>query len=69
MTFKEFLSAANRTAKLTSEQIGEFLRAKALRLAPVVAATFTAGHELGAFVHRLNDRCARLFVLLGGTPR
>ena len=64
MTFNDL----NNSLKTPSAEIGASLRAFALRLAPAVAATYTAGYETGAFVHRLNDRCAKIALLLGRIP-
>lgn len=50
------LNDLNNSLKTPSAEIGARLRAFALRLAPAVAATYTAGYVTGQFLHSLNDK-------------
>lgn len=49
----------------TNDQIGAALQNFALRLAPIVAATYTAGYVTGEFVHQTSAKLPRLLRFLG----
>ena len=68
MTLNEFFTAVDTTAKIKPEELGARLKSLTSAFAPAVAFAYTAGYETGTLVHGLNDRLAKVAVLLGRIP-